>query len=79
MDILDFMKIKNLCAKDSVKKVKKTTHRKEENTHHISDEGLISRTIKNSDNSTIGDLKWAKDLNHSSRRYENANKLGKDT
>ena len=60
MDILDFIKIKNLCAKDSVKKVKKTTHRKEENTHHISDKGLISRTIKNSDNSTIRGFKMDK-------------------
>lgn len=60
MDILDFIKIKNLCAKDSVKKVKKTTHRKEENTHHISDKGLISGTIKNSDNSTIRGFKMDK-------------------
>lgn len=60
MDILDFIKIKNLCAKDSVKKVKKTTHRNEENTHRISDKGLISRTVKNSENSRIRGFKMDK-------------------
>ena len=49
-----------MCAEDSVKKVKKTTHRKEENRHHISDKGLISRTLKNSDNSTIRGFKMGK-------------------
>ena len=66
MDILDFMKIKNLCAKDSVKKVKKTTHRKGKNFWQIISflKELYIEYIKNYYNQMLARKpKWAKALN----------------
>lgn len=55
------MKIKNFALqKDSKRMNRQAMDWKEIFANHISEKGLISRTFRNSQNSTVPNRKWAK-------------------